>query len=298
MKIWFDHDLVEPEKARLPVLDHGLLYGDGLFEGFRVFGRRLFRLDDHLKRLSTGAKAIGLRWPGGINRVRDIVLKTAAACGRDEAYGRLVITRGEGALGIDTATCREPHIICIFDKINVYGETKYTNGIDLLTSSLRRPPADVLDPRVKSLNYLNNVLAKREAVSRGGDDALLLNQRGLVAEASVANVFAVLNGVLATPPAQEGALGGITRKSVLELAVQLKLPCEERPLSRFDLFDADEVFIAGTGVRLMPVAHLDGESIGEPGIHPIADAVTAAYPDFARKNGTPFDDVNMTLTAA
>ncbi len=289
MKIWLDHGLVQPEQARLPVLDHGLLYGDGLFEGFRVFERRLFRLDDHLKRLATGAKAIGLKWPGGIGRIRDIVLKTAAACGRDQAYGRLLVTRGEGALGIDTGSCREPHIICIFDKISVYDEAKYAQGIQLLTSSLRRPSADVLDPRVKSLNYLNNVLAKREAVLRGGDDALLLNQRGLVAEASVASVFAVLDGVLSTPPLHEGPLGGITRKSVLDLAAALNLPAEERALSRFDLLDAAEVFIAGTGVRMMPVAGLDGEAIGEAGVHPVMDAIAAAYPDFARDNGTAFD---------
>ena len=262
MKIWIEGRVVEAGEAKLSVTDHGLLYGDGVFEGMRVFGGAVFRLDDHLARLSTGAKALAIEIPGGLSRVREIVLETVRAHAEPEAYVRLVLTRGEGALGVDPTTCEEPNLFCIVSDVHIYPEEMLSRGIALVTSSLRRPGPDVLDPRIKSLNYLNNVLAKAEARRQGADEALLLGGAGLVAEAAVANVFAVVRGELRTPPVSDGALEGITRRTLLELAGTLGMPAAERSLTRFDLLGADEVFLSGSGAGVVPVRSLDGATIG------------------------------------
>jgi branched-chain amino acid aminotransferase len=271
------------------VADHGFLYGDGVFEGLRVYARRVFRLEQHLARLAVSARAVGLEIPGGLDGAREIILATTRAHDADEAYVRFIVSRGEGALGVDPTTCPEPRIVCIVDRIRLYPAEKLARGLDLVTSSWRRPPADVLDPRVKSLNYLNNALAKLEARRRGADEALLLNAAGHVAEASVANVFAVCRGVLVTPPATDGALEGITRRAVLELAAADGIETAERTLGRFDLLGASEVFLTGTGARIVPVRSLDGELIGkgEPG--PITHRLTAAFSTLTTTTGTPFD---------
>jgi branched-chain amino acid aminotransferase len=285
MKIWLDGRVVDPADARISVLDHGLLYGDGVFEGIRIYGRRVFRLGDHLARLGVSARAIGLEIPGGGEALREIVLATGraflAASGGDEGYVRLVVTRGDGPLGVDPTTCATPRIVCIADAIRLFPAEKLEQGLDLVTSSVRRPPPDVLDPRVKSLNYLNSVLAKQEARRQGADEALILNQAGQIAEASVANVFAVKQGTLATPPATDGALEGITRATVLEIAGSLGLPAAERTLGRVDLLGADEVFLTGTGARIVPVRSLDGRPIGKGGIGPITAQILAAFVRFA-----------------
>ena len=264
-KAWLDGRVVPLAEARIPITDHGLLYGDGLFEGIRITGGRVFRLDDHLARLAAGARAIGLALPGGVHAARRAVLETARAFGEPEAYVRLVATRGEGALGVDPASCPDPRLLCIVDRIALYDARQREEGLDLVTVSVRRPPPDVLDPRVKSLNYLNNVLAKREARLRGADEALVLNVHGHVAEAAVANVFCARGGELWTPPASDGALEGITRRTVLELAAALGIPARERTLGRFDLFACEEAFLTGSGAGLVPVRSLDGERIGGPG---------------------------------
>ncbi len=287
MKVWIDGAIVDGPEARIPVTDHGLLYGDGVFEGMRLYSGRLFRLADHMRRIATGARALGLELPGGTRALEKIVVETARAHGAADAYIRLIVTRGEGALGVDPTTCLHPRIICIVDAVRLYPEEKLARGIDLITSSLRRPGADVLDPRVKSLNYLNSVLAKREARLRGADEALLLNAAGLVAEASVANVFAVRDGGLTTPPVTDGALEGITRASVLEIAAELGLPTAERSLGRFDLLGADEVFLTGSGARIVPVASLDGSPLGEPGRHPVTDRILAEFDGYTQRHGTP-----------
>ena len=289
MKVWIDGKVVEggsPE-ARISVTDHGLLYGDGVFEGLRVYAGRVFKLPDHLARISVSARAIGLEIPGGEQALERIVLETARAHGNDEAYLRLLVTRGDGELGVDPTSCHDPRIICIADDIRLYSEDKRRHGLDMLTSSLRRPSADVLDPRVKSLNYMNSVLAKQEARLRGADEALLLNAAGMVAEAAVANLFAVKGGRLTTPPVTDGALEGITRASVLSLAAELGIPAREATLGRFDLFAADEVFLTGSGARIIAVATLDGRPLGTPGEHPITDRLWQAFVPHAKQNGTP-----------
>jgi len=209
------------------------------------------------------------------------------AHGGQEAYVRLVATRGEGALGVDPTTCHAPRLFCIVDRVSLYPEAKLRRGIDLVTASLRRPPPDVLDPRVKSLNYLNNVLAKHEARMRGADEALLLNLSGQVAEAAVANVFVVRAGELATPPGSDGALEGITRLTILEIAGALALPARERSLSRFDLIAADEVFLTGSGAGLVPVRSLDGRVVGAGVPGPTFAKLRAAFLDAAPSLGVP-----------
>ncbi len=286
MKVWLDGGIVAPEDARIPVTDHGFLYGDGVFEGMRVYHRKIFRLEDHLVRLATAARALALDIPGGIEAAREATLATARAFGRDEAYLRLIVSRGEGALGVDPTTCPRARIVCIADEVRIYPEEKLREGIALVTSSWRRPPADVLDPRVKSLNYLGSALAKLEARQRGADEALLLNTGGHVAEASVANVFAVRDGVLVTPPATDGALEGITRRSLLELAAQEGIAAEVRRLGRFDLFAADEVFLSGSGARIVPVGSFDGRPIGN-GQRPVMDELSRAFVRLTEEAGTP-----------
>lgn len=287
MKVWLDGRIVEGNEAKIPVTDHGLLYGDGIFEGIRAIGRRVFRLDDHLRRLQTAARAIGLELPASLRDIEAIVLDTLRAFGHDDAYIRLIVTRGEGELGVDPTTCPTPRIICLVKDIKIYPVEKLAQGVDMVTVSVRRPPADALDPRVKSLNYLNNVLAKREARLRGADEGLILNLNGLVAEASVANVFAVRNGILMTPPATDGALGGITRDSVLECARAAGIDAREMSLGRFDLFQADEVFLTGTAARIVPVGSLDGQPIGR-GDKPLMLQLARALEEMAMWRGTVF----------
>jgi branched-chain amino acid aminotransferase len=288
VKVWIDGAIVEGADARIPVTDHGLLYGDGVFEGIRVARGRVFRLDAHLARFGVAARAIALNLPGGREAIREIVLATVRAYGEPEAYVRLIATRGEGALGVDPTSCERPRVVCLVDRVRIFPEEKLREGIDLVTASLRRPAADVLDPRIKSLNYLNNVLAKLEARQRGADEALLLNGAGMIAEASVANIFAVRGGALLTPPGSDGALEGITRATVLEIAATQGIPAREQTLGRFDLFAAEEAFLTGSGAGLVPVRSLDGRVIGAGGPGPIFEKVRAAFADAIDALGTPF----------
>ena len=288
MKVWLNGTIVDGQDAKISVLDHGLLYGDGIFEGIRVINRRVFRLADHIRRLQISAKAIGLALPLSATKIQDLVLETARALAEDEAYIRLLVTRGEGELGVDPATCARPQLICIASQIRLFDPAKLHQGIAMVTVSVRRPPADILDPRVKSLNYLNNVLAKREARMRGADEALILNQNGMVAEASVANIFIVRAGELLTPPPNDGALEGITRDSVLRCAAMLDIPAHQQTLSRLDLLAADEVFLTGTGARIVPVGSLDGETIGTVAEHPLTDRISDALAAYSREHGVPF----------
>ena len=286
-KAWIDGAIVDASEARIPITDHGLLYGDGIFEGIRVFSGRVFRLDDHMARFRTGLSHIALDLPGGVEHARSIVLETVRAHGTQEAYVRLIATRGEGALGVDPSTCLHPRLLCLVDQIELYPDEKLATGLSMLTSSLRRPPADVLDPRVKSLNYLNNVLAKLEAKQRGADEALLLNQAGMVAEAAVANVFIVRDGELLTPPTSDGALEGIVRMTVLELAGSLGIPAREKTLGRFDFLAADEAFLTGSGAGIVPVTSLDQRRIGQGRPGPIYAKLRAAFLDAAPGMGVP-----------
>ena len=288
MKVWIDGAIVDAAEARVSVLDHGLLYGDGIFEGIRAYARGVFRLDDHLARLVTSAKAISLTLPVSVDAIRNIVLDTLRALGRDDAYVRLVVTRGEGALGVDPTTCPTPRLFCLAAEAQIYPPEKLALGLEMVTVSWRRPALDAVDPRVKSLNYLNNAMAKLEARRQGADEALILNTGGTIAEASVANVFVLRGRALATPPPTDGALDGVTRRSVMELAPRLGLVASERSLSRVDLLGADEVFLTGTGAGIVPVRSLDGQTIGagEPG--PGFAKIRAEFLAMTKTHGVPF----------
>jgi branched-chain amino acid aminotransferase len=288
MKVWIEGRVVDGAEARIPVTDHGLLYGDGVFEGIRLAGGRVFRLDSHLERLRQSARAIGLELPGGIVAIRRIVIETARAFGQPDGYVRLLVTRGDGAMGVDPTKCLSPRVVCIACEIELYPAEILASGISMVTVSVRRPAPDMLDPRVKSLNYLNSVLAKREARLRGADEALILNSAGMVAEAAVANVFAFRRGVLLTPPTSDGALEGVTRGAVLELAASQGIPAQERSLTRMDLLSADEVFVSGTGARIVGVRSLDGAEIGVRTPGPITEKLGAAFAELARTDGVIF----------
>ena len=289
MKVFIDSSIVDGSEARVPVTDHGLLYGAGVFEGIRSFAGRIFRLDDHLARLATSARFIALEIPGGLDAVRGIVIDTVRAFGRPDAYIRLLVTRGEGELGVDPSSCARPRVICIVDEVAIYPPEVRRRGLALHTVSVRRSAPDVLDPRVKSLNCLSSVMAKLEARRCGADEALILNAAGQVAEAAVANVFVVSRGELRTPPPTDGALEGITRASVLELARALGLVARERSLGRVDLFGADEVFLTGTGVGIVPVRSLDGRPVGGDFPGPVTEKLQQAFAELVRQTGVPVE---------
>jgi branched-chain amino acid aminotransferase len=285
--VWIDGTVVDAAAARVPVLDHGLLYGDGVFEGLRAFGRRVFRLDDHLARLRASAAAISHARPDEAT-LRGVVRDTQRALGLDDAYVRLVVTRGEGALGVDPASCPAPRVFCIAAEARIFAPETLAAGLALATVSWRRPGFDVIDPRVKSLNYLNNALAKLEARRAGADEALLLNAAGTIAEASVANVFVLAGRTLLTPPPTDGCLEGVTRRTVMEVAPSLGLAAAERTLSRTDLLAADEVFLTGTGAGIVPVRALDGQPIGAGAPFVTTEKLRAAYLARTKVLGVPF----------
>ena len=257
-----DGQIVADQDAKISVLDHGLLYGDGLFEGIRVRAGRIFRLDQHLARLQLGARVLGMDLPFDAAQQARIITDTVRAFGRKEAYVRLLVTRGEGPLGVDPSTCKRPTMICIAAEISLFSAEQRAQGLAMITSSYRRPNPDVQDVAVKTLNYLGSVLAKQEARQRGADDALLLNQSGRVAEAAVANVFLVRGQDLLTPPALDGCLEGINRAAVLQIGRNLGFSVAERSLGRRDLLAADEVFLTGSGAGVIGVRSLDGRAIG------------------------------------
>lgn len=254
---WINGKLLPLTEASVPVNDHGLLYGDGVFEGIRIYHGRVFRLQRHLERLALSARAIALAIPYNVAELTAAIEQLIMAFGAESGYIRLMVTRGPGALGLNPQGCERPNVIAIIDQLNMVAQVSREQGVWLIVSSVRRLPADGLDPRIKSLNYLNHILAKIEANHAGVDEALLLNAQGRVAEGTADNVFIVRDGCLLTPPCSEGALEGITRELILELAASAGLPVRVQPLAVYDLYVADECFLTGTGAELIPVASID-----------------------------------------
>ncbi|NOY65302.1 MAG: branched-chain-amino-acid transaminase [Nitrospirae bacterium] len=262
MKIYIDGGYYEKVDAAVSVFDHGLLYGDGVFEGIRIYNGKVFKLRAHIERLYQSAKAIYLEIPMSRDELEDAVLKTVEINQKDNGYIRLIVTRGEGPLGIDPVQCKGPTVIIIVADIQLYPEEYYKKGIEIITASTRRIPSDCLDPRVKSLNYLNNILAKIEARQAGCQEAVMLNTQGFVAECTGDNIFIVKDGELLTPSPCHGALDGITMRTVLELAESLGIRIRETTLTCYDLYNADECFLTGTGAEIVPVVKIDGRVIG------------------------------------
>jgi branched-chain amino acid aminotransferase len=287
MLVSIDGRLVPRAEARVSVFDHGLLYGDGVFEGIRVYARRVFRLDAHLARLEASAHAIGLRVPMDRAALAAAVEETVRANRQEDGYIRLVVTRGEGPLGLDPTTCGRPTVIVIVTGLAIYPPEQYAQGIRVVTAATRQVPAASVDPRIKSLNYLKNVLARLEAHEAGAAEALMLNPEGFVAECTADNVFAVTGRRIVTPPATDGALDGITAGVIRDLAVDAGYAFEERRLARYDLFVADECFLTGTGAEIVPVVSLDGRRIGsgEPGR--VTRELAAAFRALAAREGDP-----------
>ena len=260
--IWIDGQWKTKETAAVSVYDHGLLYGDGVFEGMRVYGGKVFRQADHLTRLFESAHTLLLAVPYSRADIETMLAAAVARWSRPDGYIRLVVTRGVGSLGIDPNKSPRATVFCIVDDIQLYPAELYEKGIPIITASTRRTPRSSAEARVKSLNYLNNILAKIEAQRAGVLEALMLNTEGLVVECTADNIFIVKNGVLKTPAAVHGALEGITRKTVLEVAAEQGIDWQETAMALFDVYTADEAFMTGSGAELMPVTEVDGRSIG------------------------------------
>jgi branched-chain amino acid aminotransferase len=275
--VYVDGKMVPKDEAVVSVFDHGFLYGDGVFEGIRVYEGNVFRLKEHIDRLYESAKTIALEIPMTREEMIQATLETVAANQKKDIYIRLVISRGKGDLGIDPNKCRRPTIVIIADAISLYPQELYDNGASLVTASVRRIPMESLDPRIKSLNYLNNILAKIEARKAGALEAIMLNHHGLVAECTADNLFMVKQGTVKTPDLMQGALGGITRSAVLDLARKAKIPCSETVLALHDLYNADECFLTGTGAEVVPVITIDGRSIGDGKPGPITKRLLADF---------------------
>ena len=271
-------------EASVSVFDHGLLYGDGVFEGIRAYNGRVFRLERHIDRLFDSAKAIRLEIPQTHAEVCELVVETCRRNGISDGYIRLVVTRGPGDLGIDPRKCPRAELIVIARQLTMYAAA--AKGITVVTSTFRRNAPDATSPSIKSLNYLNNILARLEANDRGADEALMLDGQGYVAEATVDNFFIVTDHALLTPPTATN-LKGITRETILALAASLGIKVEEKPFTLFDVWTSKEAFICGTGAEVVPVLSVDDRAIGTGGIGPVTGRIVAAYHELVRSQGTP-----------
>ncbi len=264
MKVYIDGKFVEKEDAKISVFDHGLLYGDGVFEGIRAYHGRVFMLKEHIQRLFDSARAIALNIPHTHSEIENIVLETLRTNNLKDAYIRLVVTRGSGDLGLDPYKCPKPTIFCITDKIKLYPEEFYKNGLEIVIVSTRRNIPQAINPCIKSLNYLNNILAKIEAVRAGVPEAILLNAEGYVAECTGDNIFICKENTIITPPTWAGALDGITRRTVMDIAKnKLKLLVKEDLMTPYHLYTADECFLTGTAAEVIPVTKIDSRQIGD-----------------------------------
>lgn len=263
MKIFIDGRYYEKEDAKISVFDHGLLYGDGIFEGIRIYNGNIFKLKEHIDRLYKSAKAILLKIPMKPEELEKNVEETVKLNNKKNGYIRLVVTRGEGNLGIDPDRCEKASIIIIVSDLQMYPEEYYKNGIEIITSSTLRIPPSAFDPRIKSLNYLNNILAKIEAKKAGVLECVMFNNDGYVVECTGDNIFIISNGKLLTPASYIGALDGITKGTIFEISNILEIPCKEALITKYDLYNSDECFLTGTGAEVIPVVKIDGRIIGE-----------------------------------
>jgi branched-chain amino acid aminotransferase len=277
MKIYLDGKFVDEADAKVSVFDHGLLYGDGVFEGIRLYSGNVFRLEEHLERLEYSAKAILLTLPLTRNELSWATCETCRLNGLTDAYIRLVVTRGVGDLGLSPWLCPKPSLFIIASKIALYPQEHYDNGLAIVTVPTRRIGPAALPATIKSLNYLNNILGKIEARQFGALEAIMLNDQGYVAECTADNVFIVHKGEIVTPGASQGALKGVTRGAMFEIAKEIDVPVRESDMTRYDIWCADECFLTGTGAEVIPVVKLDGREIGTGKPGPVTQRVLAAF---------------------
>lgn len=288
MKIYIDGQLLEEAEAKISVFDHGLLYGDGVFEGIRFYNGRVFRLEQHIQRLFDSARAIHLTIPLTFEEIVEATLDTIRANHLADGYIRMVVTRGMGNLGLNPYQCPKASVIIIAASITLYPEECYTRGLKLVTCATRRLPPAAFPPQVKSLNYLNNIMAKIEAVQAGAQEGLMLNEQGYVAECTGDNLFVVKHGEVLTPPVTAGALDGITRRVIFEIGTALGIAVREVMLTRYEVYTADECFLTGSAAEVVPVVELDKRSIagGRPG--PVTQRIIARFKELVATSGTPF----------
>ncbi len=284
LKIYMNGKLVDREDAKVSVFDHGFLYGDGIFEGIRCYDGKVFRLKQHIDRLWDSAKTLDLKIPMTKEEMGAAIYQTIEANGFTDAYIRLVVSRGEGTLGLDAHLCKNPQVIIITQALALYSADFYDKGIKIVTASTIRNPSDSVNPRVKSLNYLNNIMAKIEAYYAGCEEALMLNHKGDVAECSGDNIFIVKNGKLKTPPIDACILEGVTRNVVIEICQELGLEIAEAAFTRHDVYTADECFLTGSAAELIPVVGVDGREIGDGKPGKITKKILSAFGDFVKKD--------------
>ncbi len=287
MIIYFEDRFVSEEEAKLSVFDHGYLYGDGVFEGIRAYNGRVFKLEEHVKRLYESAKTIMLNIPMKEHEMSQKVVETIKKNNLTDAYIRLVVSRGDGDLGLDPVKCPKARVVIIASAITLFPEELYQNGLEVVTVATRRNVPEALNPKIKSLNYLNNVMAKIEANHAGVKEALMLNQDGYVAEGTADNVFIVKDNVLMTPPPSAGALDGITRKTVMKLAHDQGYQVKECLFTRHDVYTADECFLTGTAAEVIPVIKVDGREVGDGTPGPATRSLIDAYKNYTQETGTP-----------
>ena len=285
MKVWIDGQLVDESEAKVSVFDHGLLYGDGVFEGIRMYHNRIFKLEEHIERLYWSAKALLLEIPMTPAELIQACVDTCKANGLRDGYIRLLVTRGKGTLGLDPRRCPKPSVIIIAATIQLYPEKYYAEGLTIVTVPTTRNLVNSVNPAIKSLNYLNNILARIEANNAGVEEAILLNSDGFVAECTGDNVFIVHKGRLLTPPLSAGALYGITRGTVLDCARKLGIPCAEPQLTRYDVYIADEMFLTGTAAEMVPVVKVDGRVIGNGKPGPVTLQLLEAFRERTKTDG-------------
>jgi len=287
MQIYIDGKFLPEEDAKISVFDHGLLYGDGIFEGIRLYNGRVFRLEEHLRRLYDSAKAILLEIPMTVEEMTEAILESCRLNDLHDGYIRLIVTRGKGSLGLSISSCPKASVIIIAANIALYEESKYETGLKIVTCTTRRPTPASLSPQVKSLNYLNNVMAKIEAAAGGGEEGLMLNEQGYVAECTGDNIFLIRDGRATTPPVSAGSLDGITRGVAIEILESLGVPVTEQNLVRHDVYTADECFLTGTAAEVIAGVELDGRLIGDGKPGPITQKAVEAYRKIVNSEGTP-----------
>ena len=281
LKIWLNGELVDQADAKISVFDHGVLYGDGVFEGIRVYGGKVFELQAHLRRLYASAKAIRLEVPLALDELAEAVRRTVEANDIVDGYIRLVVTRGAGTLGLNPFLCKNGSVFIIADKIQLYPEQLYESGMRVVSATTTRNHPLAIPPQVKSLNYLNNILAKIEAIDSDVPEAIMYNHAGYVAEATGDNVFTVRDRVVYTPPVEAGALEGITRNIVIRLARQENIEVVEKDLARFDLYVCDELFLTGTAAEVIGIVEIDGRRIGDGTPGPITKLLRKKFFEYA-----------------